>query len=382
MLRIKNGNVFVNGTGFEKSDVLVDNGRIIGICQNTDTYATQTIDADGCYVVPGFIDIHTHGAYGVDIMSASCNNLDELSHFYASQGVTSFLPTTMTLPVLRIVKTLETINQAIEKGVAGAKILGVNLEGPFINRNFKGAHPEEYIMYPSLELIESLVKKSNNKIKMITMAPELEGAENIVEYLKSSGIILAIGHSELNFKGAQEAFKCGITHVTHLFNAMIGVHHREPGLAGAALDCDDVTVELIADGIHIHPSVIRMVVKCKSPEKVALVTDSTVAAGLSDGQYFFAERQVIVKNKEARLPNGVLAGSMLTMADAVRNMAKLFGIPLEHVLIMASETPARILKINNAKGRISVGYDADITILDENLEVKMTIVEGQVVFRR
>jgi len=381
MLIIKNGIVINAEKGFEKKDILIDGEKIVVIgCELCDNSA-EIINAEGCYVVPGFIDIHTHGAFGVDTVTASGRDLDKLSLFHASKGVTGFLPTTITLPVVKIVETLENLSAAIETGTSGARILGINLEGPFINRKFKGAHPEEYIMYPTIDLMEVFIRKSNHNIRIVTFAPELDGAMELVESFKGRNIVFAIGHSALNASGALQIFDQGIRHVSHLFNAMVGIHHREPGLAGVALDDDRVTVELIADGIHVNPLIIKMAVKCKSPAGVALITDSTMAAGLDDGEYFLGEQRVTVRNKEARLSSGILSGSTLTMIDAVRNMIKEFGIPLEQAVRMASETPSRIIGVNDRKGSITAGKDADILLLDKDLNVKMTMVEGRIVFR-
>jgi N-acetylglucosamine-6-phosphate deacetylase len=378
---IKNGLIYDVKQGFKKNDLLIDNGKIVKIGREITNNVDEVVDADGFYVVPGFIDLHTHGAYGFDTMTATCEELDKMSLFYASKGVTAYLPTTITAPVVNIVRSLENVGRRIKMGTSGAKILGVNLEGPYVNSKFKGAHPEEYIMHPTVGFTQELIKKSQDNIRMITLAPELDGVNELIEYFKHSSIVFAIGHSALNSNGAQQVFSQDITHVTHLFNAMVGIHHREPGLAGAALDNDSVTVEIIADGIHINPSIIRMVVKCKSPEKIALVTDSTMAAGLDDGEYFLGEQKVYVKNKVGRLSSGVLSGSTLTMIDAVRNMVNKFKIPMEHVIKMASCTPSKIINLNHKKGSIDIGKDADIVLLDGELNVKMTIVEGRVVFK-
>lgn len=379
---IRNGFVFSTDEGFAKKDLLINEGKIVEIGENISDNGALCIDAENLYVVPGFIDMHTHGAFGYDLATASCEDIDKISVFYANKGVTAFVPTTITLSVVNIVKTLENISRRIEMGTSGARILGINLEGPFINRKFKGAHPEEYIMHPTVELIESFVKKSNDNIRIITIAPELDGVYDIINYFKNRRIVFAIGHSALDSNGAQEAFEHGITHVTHLFNAMPGIHHREPALPGAALGNDNVTVEIIADGIHINPAIIRMVAKCKPSGKVVLVTDSSMAAGLDDGEYFLGEQKIVVKNREARLASGVLSGSTLSMIDAVQNMIKKFGIPLEETIKMVSDTPSKIIKVDDVKGSLLPGKDADIVLLDGDLNIKMTIVEGRTVFKK
>ncbi len=381
MILIKGGQVFDGKNGFYRRDVLVDGDTVIDIKESISCKSSEVIDANDRYILPGFIDIHTHGVNGNDTMNSTYKALDDMSLFYASRGVTSFLPTTMTAPVMKIVSALENVKDAIQKGTRGAKILGINLEGPFVSRKYKGSQPEEYIMYPSIELIGRFIEKSGDNIRIITLAPELEGAAEAIEYFKDSRITFAAGHSELNYNRAKDVFSGSVKHVTHLFNAMMGIHHREPGLTGAAVDNEEVSVEIIADGIHINPAVVRMVVKCKTPDKVVLITDSTMAAGLPDGEYSLGEQRIIVRKGEARLENGVLSGSTLTMVDAVRNMVNSFGIPLGDAVKMATVTPAKVIGVDNKKGSIAVNKDADILILDKNLNVKMTMVEGCIVYK-
>ena len=271
---IKNGLVFNINNSFEKNDILVEDSIIKKIDRVVDAGDEEIIDASDCYVLPGFIDIHTHGGNGSDTMDATYEALENMSRFYASRGVTACLPTTMTAPIKDIVKALENLRDTIERGTSGATILGINLEGPFISKNNKGSHPEEYIVTPTIELIESFIEKSGDNIRLITIAPELENVSEIIEHFKGRNIVFSAGHTAINYEDGMKALQNGFTHATHLFNAMTGLHHREPGFVGAALDSEQTTVELICDGIHINPAVIRMVVKCKTCEKIALITDS------------------------------------------------------------------------------------------------------------
>lgn len=320
-----------------------------------------------------------HGAAGVDIIKADPGRLNELSLFLASKGVTSFLATVMTDSRENICRAVENIRLAVERGLDGAKIAGINLEGPFINPKYRGAHPPEYILEPDVKLIDELVEKSGNNIKLVTAAPELDKIEEIIRKFKED-IIFSAGHSGVDFAGAKEAFKNGFKHVTHLFNAMTGIHHREPGLAGAALDSDDVTVEIIPDLIHVHGAVIQMVVKCKTPDRVVLVTDSILAAGLGEGKLEFAESMITVKDGAAVFENGVLAGSTITMADGIGNMVKKLGFSLEDTIKMASTNPAKLINIFDRKGSLSEGKDADIVILDRSLNIHETIIQGITVY--
>lgn len=377
---IKGGLVFDAQKGFQSKDVFINGATIEQIADNINIQGDNVLDAAGCYVLPGFIDIHAHGACGCDTMQADYEALEGMSGYFASKGVTAFMPATMTAPATDIFKALENVREAIKKGTSGARILGVNLEGPFISPKNKGAHPEEHIINPSIELIESFIEKSGNNIRLMTIAPELDGVGEVIEHFRDRGIIFSAGHSTISYSEGMKAFDAGFTQVTHLFNAMTGIHHREPGLAGAAIDHKDVFAELICDGIHVNPAVIRMAVKSKTSCKVALITDSTMATGLEDGEYFLGGQKIIVRNREARLENGVLAGSTLTMIDGVKNLAKRFGIALEDAVRMATIAPARAVRVDKSKGSIDIGKDADIVIADRDLNIACTIREGRVVY--
>lgn len=378
MKLIKNGLVLDNKRGFERRDVLIDSRKIkriddkIGDLEND----CEVVDAEGLYVVPGFIDIHMHGAVGVDIMKADPILMDKLSLFLASRGVTSFVATVMTDSMDNIGRALNNIRCSMERGTKGAKIAGINMEGPFLNPKYSGAHPREHIVKPSAEIINELIQKSGNNIRIMTAAPELDGISEVIRELKKENITFCAGHSGIDFAGAKEAFKNGFKHVTHLFNAMTGIHHREPGLAGAALDSDNATVEIIPDLIHVHPAVIEIAVKRKTPNRVVLVTDSISAAGIEDKKLQFAGRPITIKDGAAVFENGVLAGSTLTMIDGIRNMVREAGCSLEDAIKMASVNPAKIVNIFDRKGSLSEGKDADVVILDKDLNIRQTIIEG------
>ncbi|GAE89706.1 N-acetylglucosamine-6-phosphate deacetylase [Acetivibrio straminisolvens] len=351
MKLIKNGLVLDSQKGFEARDILIDSGRITRIDKNIEVSEKdcEVLDAEGFYVVPGFIDVHTHGAAGIDIMKADPNRLNELSLFLASKGVTSFLATVMTDSKENIDRALENIRLAMERGLRGAKIAGINMEGPFINPKYRGAHTMEHILKPDAGIIDEFIGKSGNNIRLVTAAPELDGILEIIQKCQKENIVLSAGHSGIDFAGAKEAFRNGFKHVTHLFNAMTGIHHREPGLSGAALDSENVTVEVIPDLIHVHGAVIQMIVKCKTPDKVILITDSILASGLGDGKLKFAGGQIMVKDGVAAFENGVLAGSTLTMIDGIRNMVKELGFSLEDVIKMVSENPAKLINVLTGK---------------------------------
>lgn len=371
---IKGGLFFSPDRRFEKKDLLVAEKRIALIDEDIPVRDSYVISAENMYVVPGFIDLHTHGAFGSDVMLHGEQGLFALSRFFASKGVTGFLPTVMTAPVPEIKRALRSICNVMKNGVKGSKILGINMEGPFINESFKGAHDRKNIIMPSVELFEDILEASGNNLKMVTIAPELPCSREIISKY-GDRIIFSAGHTAADSSIAEEAFNYGMHHVTHLFNAMQSMHHREPYLLGAALDDDNVSVEIIADGIHVSPKMIRLALKCKGPMKTVLITDSIMAAGHMDGAYSLGGTTVYVNNKEARLEDGSLAGSTLTMIDAVKNMVK-FKVSLEDALTMASIAPADVLGISHRKGKLEAGMDADIVILNRDLNVVMTMVEG------
>ncbi len=382
MKLIKNGLVLDFQKGFQVRDILIDSGKIASIDKKIEVSEEgfEVLDAEGFYVVPGFIDVHTHGAAGIDIMKADSYQLNDLSLFFASKGVTSFLATVMTDSKENIERALENICFAMEKGTCGAQIAGINMEGPFINPKYRGAHPIEHILKPDVAIIDEFIARAGNNIRLVTAAPELDGIWEIIRRFEKESIVFSAGHSGIDFAAAKEAFRGGFKHVTHLFNAMTGIHHREPGLVGAALDSDSVTVEIIPDLIHVHEAVIQMVVKCKTPDKAVLITDSILATGLGDGKLEFAGGTITVKDGAAVFENGVLAGSTLTMIDGIKNMVEKLGFSLEDTIKMASSNPAKLINIFDRKGSLSKGKDADIVILDKVLNIQETIIQGKTVY--
>ena len=335
-------------------------------------------------VFPGFIDVHIHGADGADAMDGTNEALHKIARKVTEEGTTSFLATTMTHSNKLIENALANVDQYIKNtNEAGeAEIIGVHLEGPFINKKKTGAQPKEYIVQPSVEQFKKWQTVAGGHIRLVTLAPEVEGSIELIKYLTSNNVIASLGHSAATFDEAEKAVEAGATHVTHLFNAMTGLDHRDPGLAAAALTFEDLKVELISDGIHVHPKMINLAVKVKGPEKVILVTDAMCAKGLQDGEYSLGGQKVFVKGREARLADGTLAGSVLLMSEAIRNISNFTGLPLEEVIKFASETPAKQLGIFDRKGSISIGKDADITVMDDHFNVLLTICRGKIAFQK
>ena len=337
----------------------------------------QVIDANGRYVSPGFIDIHIHGAGGYDTMDATAEALRVISTTIASKGVTAYLPTTMTMDASSIYCALDAIREAMKKETVGAKILGAHMEGPFINEKYKGAQKADNIIKPNYDIIKDYL----DIIKIITLAPEKDVDHSFIKKVKgTSNITLSIGHSDASYEEAINAIDHGISHATHTFNAMTPLNHRKPGIVGAIFT-SDITCELIADMIHIHPALYSLLINVKKKDKIALITDSMRAGCMKGGIYELGGQKVIVEEGAARLEDGTLAGSVLTLNVAVKNMINHSDLEIYEAVAMASIIPAKVIHMEDKKGSLELGFDADIVIFDENIDVFLTIVEGKIVFQ-
>lgn len=334
------------------------------------------------HLIPGMIDLHVHGSFGADTMDATFASLETISKSLAMEGVTAFLPTTMTASVLDIEQALINVHDYLKAGknINAAEILGINLEGPFLSPQKAAAQSVNAITYPSVDLFNVWQKKCDNLIKIVTIAPEVSRGLEFVKYLKDHDVIAAIGHSNASYEQAIAAIDAGCVHATHLFNAMSAMHHREPGLVTALLLDDRVMTEIIADLVHLHPAILQLTVKLKGLERTVLITDAMRAKNLSDGTYELGGQKVVVKNHEARLSDGKLAGSTLRMDVALKNMITHAKCQLSDAVKMATENPAKQLKIFARKGSITAGKDADLVVLDSNLQVQMTICKGAIVY--
>ena len=344
-------NIMLNGV---LTDITVDDGKIVGIGK-TDV---PGVDFGGKKIYPGLIDIHIHGCIGFDTMEG---HLEEMSEWLLSNGTTTWYPTTMSMSEEDIIKaTSENIS------TKGASIPGFHMEGPFINKKYKGAMNEKFIIPPSMELFS----KCKN-IKRITLAPEIEGS---LEFIKNCPAEVSVGHTDADYDTVKAAFEAGAMSITHTFNVMPGIHHRAPGPIGAGSDTPHIFGELICDGKHIHPSAVRMLIKIYGTDRIILISDSMRAAGLGDGEYEFGGQTMIVKNATALTQGGNLAGSTATLLECVR-CAISFGIKEEDAVRMASENPAKLMKLN--KGKIEIGYDADFIIVDEEFNLVKAIARGE-----
>ncbi len=333
------------------------------------------------YVLPGFIDVHVHGGYGVDALFSGASELVELSRKLVRHGVVGFVPTTVTYSHEGLVKALRNIVEA-SKMCGGARILGIYMEGPYISVKKRGAQNPEFIREPSTREFDEYVEVSEGLLKFIAVAPEVRGCLDFIRYAVSKGVTVAVGHTDADYATTKAAIDAGARQATHTFNAMKGFHHREPGTVGAVLEDPRVTCEVIADLIHVHPAAIRLLFKVKGAERVALITDAIAATGLPDGEYNLGGLKVIVKGGICRLPDGTLAGSTLTMDRAFKNVVEVVGVPITDAAVAASYTPAKALGIEHRKGSIAPGKDADIVVLDAKFEVVATVVGGKVVYLR
>lgn len=344
-------------------------------CECAIPEGAEVIDAKGAYVAPGFIDIHIHGYLGEDASDGSAEGIRKMAEGIAKNGVTSWLPTTMTVSKAELEKAFEVISSLMEESKTwnGATILGVNAEGPYINPKKKGAQAEEHILKPEA----SFFKKYASLIKIATLAPETDENLNCIrELARDTDILLSMGHTDATYEQAIKAIQNGVKHVTHLFNAQTALQHRNPGVVGAALSTD-VTAELICDTFHIHKGLFSLVAAAKG-DKLVLITDCTRGGGMPDGEYTLGGQKIYVKGIECKLEDGTIAGSVLKMNDAVYNVLNNTTLSVPQVVAAASLAPAKAIGVDKTKGSIEVGKDADLIIADENFRIKKTIIGGEI----
>ena len=373
---IVNGKIVLENQILENK-VLVFNEKIIDIV-NEAPKDCEIIDANGNYVCPGLIDIHIHGNMGKDTMDSTDDAICTIAKSIARHGVSSFLPTTMTMDEKSITNAIETIKKYMDKDTKGAQVIGTHLEGPFINKDYKGAQNEKFIVAPTYEFID----KYKDVIKIITYAPEKDVDMEFTKKIKANtDIVLSIGHSKATYDEAKEAINMGASNITHTFNGMSGLNHRNPGVVGAALTTN-VYCEVIADEIHIMKDLFQFILNNKGEDKIILITDSIEAGGLEDGEYSLGGQKVIVKSNQARLESGSLAGSVMPLNKMVYNFMNNTNLDMRKVIKLASINPAKSIGIDNKKGSIEIGKDADIAIFDKNINCHMTINCGKVIYKK
>jgi N-acetylglucosamine-6-phosphate deacetylase len=359
--------------------VVVRDGRIeaVGVGLTPPTGA-QTFDLAGLTLAPGFIDIHVHGGGGFSLISEDPEEIRSYARWVVSRGVTGFLVTLVGASLSQMKRWLAAAVAAGE-GVdaSAARLVGVHLEGPFVNPARRGALPAEGLRPPDVAEFLALAEAAQGRLKIITLAPELPGAADIVAAARQRGVVVSMGHTDATYEQALAAIEWGVRQVTHCFNGMRPFHHRDPGCLGAILSSPRLSAELIADGVHVHPGTMALLLAAKDPQGTILVTDGITAAGLADGVYSLAGEAIQVQSGVASLPNGTLAGSVATMDQALRNIVQLGLAPLGEAVRMASTNPAAALGLGQRLGRIAPGFAADLVALDERLEVAMTFVGGQ-----
>lgn len=372
---IKNIQIYGEDKCFTPGELVIKNERFGAVGEIVSAYGDEEIiDGEGCFAIPGLVDIHFHGCMGYDFCDASSEAVARMAEYEASVGVTSICPATMTLAEEELHRIMEIAGEYQYQG--GAKLAGVNMEGPFISEKKKGAQASEHIRLCDVGLFRSLQKDAKGLIRLVDIAPENANAMEFIDALKDE-VVISLAHTTANYDTALEAFSRGACHVTHLYNAMPPFYHRDPGVIGAALDAEKCRVELICDGIHVHPSVVRATFGMFGSENVILISDSMRAAGLTDGQYTLGGQEVFVKGSRATLADGTIAGSVTNLMDCLKTAVLQMGIPLEEAVACASSNPAKEIGIYDSCGSITEGKAADLVLLDSELNVKAVFVNGK-----
>lgn len=377
---IENSRIYQNGAFIDHHTLIIEDEKITGIQPANSVAVTDNatrIDAHGAYALPGFIDVHIHGSHGFDTMDGTLDALQGFCDYLVTQGVTGVLPTTMSDTTAHITTAVNALAEFASR--PHTPYLGVHLEGPYLNAAHRGSQPDTHLRNPQPS--EYLQWFETEQIKLITMAPELDGGHQLIENANKYNITTSLGHSGATYVQAHKAFKVGLRQITHTFNGMLGIHHREPGAFVAAVENPDITFQLITDGVHIHPAIVNMVVKLVGTERVVVITDAMRAAGLADGEYELGDVHVIVKDGEARTAQGGLAGSTLTMPNALRNVMQFCDLTLAQAIPMLTEVPAKSIGMYPQKGNLNVGADADIVLWNEDKGVTKTIIGGDVVYQ-
>mgnify|MGYP002672282172 FL=1 len=373
---IKDANIFTQDNRFVKGSVVVENGRFVSIAEQPEHAGEvmEVIEAKDLYMIPGLVDIHFHGCMGADMCDGTKEALDVITQYEASVGVTSVCPATMTIPKDELSAVMKNAGAYAYHG--GAHLVGINMEGPFISPAKKGAQAAENIMHCDYEYFSQLQDAAGGLIKLVDIAPEEAGAMEFIDKVKGT-VVVSLAHTASDYDTAMEAIAHGASHATHLYNAMPPLNHRNPGVIGAVRDSDSCHVELICDGVHIHPSVIRATFAMFGAQRMILISDSMRATGLDDGEYTLGGQPVTVKGNLATLHDGTIAGSATNLMDCMRFVVKHAGLPLETAVMCATANPAKEIGIFDEVGSIAVGKKADFVLLDQDLNLAGVYIDGK-----
>ncbi len=368
----------------EAGSIVVEGKKIVAIGDRKDVHIPEkyrVFEGEGMILTPGFVDLLVHGGAGYGFADMSLEAVKRISEFAFAHGTTGMLAALYSKPEKDMVADVKRIAEFCQNS-KGSNIWGIHLEGPFINKTLHGAMKADYLWKSSVTGWQKLHEASKGFIRLMTIAPELPEVEQVMRAAAKNGVVLSIGHSSATYQQVLSAIDNGAAHVTHMFNAMKPFHHREPGVVLAALLHNELKLELIADGIHVHPAVMKLIYRIKGEGGIVLITDAIRASGMPDGKYSFMDQEIIVKGKRAFLANGTLAGSTLTMEEAVKTMVQMVEVPLTDAVRMASLNGAKVLGLEHLKGILAVGKDADLVVMNKNFEVQMAIYEGTVKFSR
>lgn len=361
---IKNGKVFDENGRFTEKEVYIRDGRIVA--SREELTDDTVIDAAGLKVIPGLVDVHSHGAFGHDFSDGDTEGLRCVLRYQKEHGITSYCPTSMTLGISRLQTIFHTAVEARETA-DGARIVGINMEGPFLDEGKKGAHDAKYIAFPTSEMWEACQEAADGMIKLVTLAPNAKGAMEFIDRYHDQ-VHISLGHTAAGYDTAKEALRRGADHITHLYNAMLPMGHREPGMVLAAVEAENCMAELISDGIHIHPAVVRNTFRMFGRERVVLISDSMMATGMENGTYQLGGQEVTVTDGKATLADGTIAGSATNLFDCMRR-AMSFGVPEEDALLAATKNPARSIGVDDQVGVLAPGRYADILLVDDEYRI-------------
>jgi N-acetylglucosamine-6-phosphate deacetylase len=362
----------------------IDGGKISGLLKTADSNLSQDykiIDVSGKIISPGFADLLVHGGSGYGFSDNSKESIEKISTYFLKHGSTTILASLFAKPEKLLIQDLKRVAGYIEDH-PDSNIRGIHMEGPYLNKKFKGAMNESYLWKPSLESWEKIWEASKGFIRIMTIAPEIPGAVRVMQEAAKRGVVLSIGHSTASYDEVEDAIDNGAAHVTHIFNAMQPFHHRTPGIILGSLLHNELKIELIADTLHVHPAVMQLLLKLKGANGIVLVSDSIRAGGMHEGEYEFADQKIYLKGKKAFLKNGTLAGSTLTLNLAVKNMIEEAGAKITEAVRMASLNGLKVLGLSHKKGILATGKDADIVVFNENYEVQLTILNGKIVYNK